>query len=275
MNYQMRYLTVKYIGCFFIFVLPFLPLWGQQARIPEPTGFVNDFISLLSVQEKAALDTFLTRSAERTSNEIAIVITELPEYESAESYTLKIAESWGVGGQQKDNGVLLAIYPANPKLNRRGKVRIEVGYGLEGAIPDLVAHNIIEKDIVPYFRENRYFDGLRLAVTNLTEFAAGEYSEAKRQKYYTRRNTSKEEPSPIAVIIIIIVIIILVSSFGRGGRGGGYYGGGYYGPGPMWGGGWSGGSSRGGSWGGGGFGGGDFGGFGGGGFGGGGASGEW
>ena len=261
----------------------FLCLWSigafAQTALPEATGFVNDAALLLSPTKRQALDQYLTRFAEETSNEIAVLPINHPEGEVLEDYTNQVARAWGVGGEENSNGVLVAIFP-----NAR-KTRIEVGYGLEGAIPDLVAYNITQQHMRPHFQNGDYYTGLQESVEILAGLAKGEYdSRNLRDPYYKPRQsrprqTESDETIRFFVLIAIIVLFVVLSrgGGGGGGRNGGYGGGGWYwlptggsswgsGSGSSWGG--SGGSSWGG---GGGFGGGGFGGFGGGDFGGGGA----
>jgi uncharacterized protein len=267
----MKSLTAK--SC--LLLLSFL-LASQEARpqaFPEASGFVTDTKGLLSPQQRATLDAFLTQVAEASSNEIAVGILDLPEDASLEDYTVDLARKWGVGGGSNDNGVLLAIYPD------QRKIRIEVGYGLEGAITDAVSAYILSEHLRPAFQRNDYYGGIDSAVHILAKAAVGEYQIPAGKKYYTRKQ-KEEFPVGLFVLIGIVVLFLLLSRGGRGGRGGGYSGGGWYwGPPIFWGGGFGGGSSGGGDWGGGSGGswggGGDFGGFGGGDFGGGGASGDW
>lgn len=267
----MRYRIVKQAGFLSFLLLSFGFLFGQQ--LPEFTGFVNDNVQLLSPTERQNLENFLTRNAESTSNEIVVLIDSLPEGENVDDFTIRVFEKWAIGQAGKDNGVLLAVYP-----NER-KFRIEVGYGLEGAIPDIVASRILQEDLRPNFQAGQYFVGIQKGVNTLARFASGEYSESLDRKYYTRDTPVRDRGyAPVNIVIIILLIIIFSYLGGRGGNGGGgYSGGGRYRGGPYWGGYYGGGSSGGGSFGGGGFGGGggSFGGFGGGMSGGGGASGGW
>ncbi|TAE50294.1 MAG: TPM domain-containing protein [Bacteroidetes bacterium] len=255
------------------------PLIGQE--IPEATGFVTDTKNILAPADKARLNTYLTTLAESTSNEIAIAILDLPEgYEVAE-YTGDVARKWGVGGKENNNGVVVALYPDARKM------RIEVGYGLEGPIPDILTNYIMERYMKPAFQKGDYAGGLDSAVQVLAKAASGEYSMPSDIEYYSKPKARKSNDgnAVIALIVIIIAIFLLVRFFNRGGprNGGGYDRGGWNSGLPFifWGGGWGGGGGgsswgggdSGGSWGGGG--GGDFGGFGGGDFGGGGSSGDW
>lgn len=247
---------------------------------PEYEGFVNDYMNLLSITEKQQLETYLVKLAESTSNEIVVAILESPEFGDHRFYTSGLATDWKIGQESKDNGVLLAVFPEDRKII------IEVGYGLEGAIPDIAARNIISKDISPSFRDGNYFQGISQGVQALGTLATGEISEAQRKRYYAPpRSTHAYSDSQISLreIIIIMIIIYIIFSIIRRGNGGsgGYNRRGKYRGGGSWvffptsfGGGW--GDSGGSGWGdSGGFGGGGFGGFGGGDFGGGGAMGDW
>lgn len=274
MNYQMKFLLAK-AGIFFLLLgcLAF----GQS--IPDYQGFVNDYKSLLSQPEKIQLERYLTNFAKQTSNEIVVVIMDLPEGADLQNYTVDMARTWGVGGKEKNNGVVMAIY-----LNER-QVDIEVGYGLEPVITDILAYNVIAQHLRPAFRENQYFRGINEGVQVLAQAAKEEFSEVQKRRYYNEGGAASEgEDSIFNLIVPILIIIIFIAFVNRGnggrGRGGGYGGGGWYWGPVFWGGGGShsGGSSGGfggGGFGGGGFGGGGFGGFGGGDFGGGGASGGW
>ncbi len=253
--------------------------WGQAQNIPAYKGFVNDYVGILSDAQSASLNTFLTEQAEASSNEIVIAILNLPEGETIDDYTFQIAESWGIGREENDNGVLVALY-----INAR-QVRIEVGYGLEGAIPDLASYNVIQKDMIPFFRNQDYYQGLQKGVQSLHLLASDEYSDTMRKRYYSQSESrSRDGRGGFSIFPIIVIIFLLVLFFNNRGGGGGnggrrYRGRGYYGGGPYWWGGTVGGGSSswgGGGWSGGGFsGGGSFGGFGGGSFGGGGSSGSW
>ena len=245
-------------------------VFGQQ--VPAARGFVNDFVGVLSPGQAQQLNAVLTQYAESSSNEIAIAIMELPEDAILEEFTLSIAEQWGVGGESNDNGVLIAVYPNSRKM------RIEVGYGLEGAVPDSRALEVQNKYMKPAFRQGDYYTGLRDAVDALILATQNEYEDAPTSKYYQPNSPETGGgAAQMAVIVAIILLFIFMSRGGGGGRGGrGGGGNALY---------WilwlvtsinsNSGSSGGGgsSWGGGG--GGSFGGFGGGDFGGGGASSDW
>lgn len=237
---------------------------------PNPPKLVNDFAGVMSADEIQRLEQKLVAYDDSTSNQIAIVaIHTLNDYPIQE-YATKLFREWGIGNKKTNNGVLIVAAIDDHK------VWIEVGYGLEGAIPDITANHIYENDLRPNFRSNDYFEGFDQAADDLIKAAAGEY---KAPEGYRKRGISDGKGIG-GFVFIIIMIIILTSIFRNRGGGGGMMsrrGSGWLGPfiigsmiGRASGGGWGGGS--GGGWSGGG---GGFGGFGGGSSGGGGAGGSW
>lgn len=220
---------------------------------PSPPRLVNDFTNTLTQFQVDALEKKLVAYDDSTSNQIAVVIIPTTGDYSVEEVGLDIIRNWGVGNKDKNNGIVLLI----AKDDR--KIRIEVGYGLEGVVPDITAKSIIDNFITPNFKQGNYYRGIDEATDEIIRAAAGEY------KAPAGYGSKKGKGISIGTIIFIIIMLIII--FGAGAAGGGTYvsRGGF--------GGWSGG---GGGWsGGGGGGGGGFGGFGGGGGGGGGASGGW
>lgn len=234
---------------------------------PSPPRLVNDFTNTLTAEQAQALENKLVAFDDSTSNQVAIVIIPTTGNYAVEEIALHILRNWGVGNKDKNNGIVLLIAKDDHKI------RIEVGYGLEGAVPDVTAKNIIDNDITPAFREGDYYRGLDKGTDDIIKAAIGEY---KAPNGYNKKGKGISIGS---VFFVLLIIIIIISSIGGGGGGGGMmsrrgYGG--FGAGWIIGsllGGGSGGSG-GGGWSGGG-GGGGFGGFGGGGGGGGGASGGW
>ncbi len=242
-----------------IFLL-FFPLLIAAKEIPKqssPPRLVNDFAGVLNSEEINQLEKKLLLYEDSTSNQFAIVIENSLEGEDDFEYSRRIADEWGIGSKEKRNGVLIFI-----ALQER-KIRIQVGYGLEGAIPDAIARRIIETRIKPAFKANAFFEGFDTATDDLMKAAAGEY------KADAKKNSKRK--SNIPFVLIIIVIIIIISFFGKGGGGRRNRGFGGSLLGLPFGGTFSGGGFSGG----GGSGGGGFGGFGGGSFGGGGAGGSW
>ncbi len=127
----------------------------------EPSGYVNDFAGLLSAEARTELEGTLTQFAEASGGEIAVAIIQSLEGDDIESYANTLFREWGIGGKENDTGVLLLV-----SVEDRN-VRIEVGYGYEGNIPDAHASRIIRDDIVPNFSEGQYDEGVFRAVNSL------------------------------------------------------------------------------------------------------------
>lgn len=236
---------------------------------PSPPRLVNDLADVLTPLEEQALEQKLVAYDDSTSNQIAVVTMQTTGDYPIEDVALQILRTWGVGNKEKDNGIVILA------AIKDRKIWISTGYGMEGAVPDITAKNIIENDILPRFREGSYYRGLDAGTTSLIKAAAGEYTAPEG---YADRGRRGGGFSLGKLILGIIILWVLLGIFGgRGGGGGmmsrrGYrrWGGGpIIIPGGWGGGGWSGGGGFGGGGGGG------FGGFGGGGGGGGGAGGNW
>lgn len=240
---------------------------------PNPPRLVNDLANMLSPQQAGALEQKLVAYNDSTSTQIAIVtVPTVGDYDMVQ-YAVKLGRTWGVGGSEFNNGVVILI-AANDH-----KAFIATGYGMEGPLPDAVCQEIIDQDIIPNFKQGNYYKGLDQATNDIFAAAAGEYKGS-------HRNQGKGSGLVFFIIfIVIILLVIFLSSRGGGGGGRGRHNNRGYGLGPFLGGMLLGnmlGGSRGG-FGGGGFGrgggfgggGGGFGGFGGGSFGGGGAGGGW
>lgn len=244
-------------------LLIFIPAVGQTLDKdglplkPEPPRLVNDYTgSFLTADEAERLERKLEQFSNETSNQIAVVIVnDIGNFEPID-YATRLGEKWGVGKGKFDNGIVVLVQPNTRDLT------IAVGYGLEGAIPDLATKRIREEEMNPHFKEGRYYEGLEAGTNKLMQLAKGEIS----VKDYTARKQGKERFPTWIIVIILLFIFFFLRRGGRGRRGGAFWGG--FGSGYTIGrGGWSSGGSFGGSS--------SWGGFGGGSFGGGGSSGKW
>ncbi|MES1215364.1 MAG: TPM domain-containing protein, partial [Bacteroidota bacterium] len=220
---------------------------------PNPPRLVNDFTNTLTREQVEDLEHKLVAYDDSTSKQVVIVIIPTTNNYPIEDVALQqILRKWGVGNKEKNNGIVVLV--AKDDHN----VRIEVGYGLEGAIPDVTANHIIQGDMIPNFREDNYYRGLDLATDDIIKAASGEY---KAPEGYNSGRGKKGLNPAFILIIFIIIWIILRSSGGRGGGGmmsrrgyAGWWipmlfnggGGGWGGGGSSGGGGWSGGGGGGG-----------------------------
>jgi uncharacterized protein len=227
--------------------------------VPARDSWVVDQAGVFSARTRLQLNQELERVQQNGGPQLQVVVLPRLDGEPVESAALKIAEAYRLGQAGRDNGALLLVALEDREL------RIEVGQGLEGDIPDAVASRIIRNTIVPEFRAGRFEHGIVLGVTEILQRAGVELS-AESASSLPRGRPTPIRLSP-ALIIFLVILWMLVSRlfrprlFGWGHRRGGF------GQWPRSGGGWGGGG-----WGGGG---GGWSGGGGGGFSGGGASGRW
>jgi uncharacterized protein len=249
---------------------------AKAQDIPEqsnPPRLVNDFADILTMDQEMTLEQQLVQFTRETSTQIAVVIVpSLNGYDKAD-FAYQLGEKWGIGQKGRNNGVLMLIKPKYG--NERGEAFIATGYGLEGAVPDAMAHRIIDIEMIPRFKQNDYYGGISGGLTVIMELTRGEYT---ADAYIEKNKTSPF--APLIVLGIMFLVFFLLSKANKKqpvniNRNGSDL--------PFWllMGGMAASSKRhNGSWGNfssgsGGFGGGGFGGFGGGSFGGGGAGGSW
>ncbi len=232
---------------------------------PVQEKLVNDFAGILTTEQENALEQKLVALDDSTSTQIAVVIVPNLGGNDISDFNVKLLRAWGVGGKKNNNGVVVLI--CTEDKNR--KINIATGYGVEGALPDVLCKRIIENEFIPSFKGNDYYRGIDNGTNAIIQAVKGEYN--------VKRDNKNIGDGKFIFIILLVIIFLIIARKGGGGSGGSFMsrrgqkgiadavfwntilGGG--------GSGWSGG--------GGGFGGGGFGGFGGGSGGGGGASGSW
>ena len=187
------------------------PLAAQDfSFLPDkPVGMVNDFADMLSSREQSRLESKLRTYRDTTSNVIAIATIQSLKGNSVEETANELFNKWRMWEGERYNGVLILVSSSDQKM------WIEVGYGLEGAIPDVMANRVYENILVPNFRNGDFYEGLDRATDAFIQLASGEY-EGTGENY----NTSNGDGGiPFDVIIVIIFIILFIIT--RGGRGGG------------------------------------------------------
>lgn len=256
----------SWLGTLLGVLLAFSALAQDLPPQPNPPRLVNDFAGMLSGSERDILERKLVAFNDSTSNQVTIVIVKTTGDNPPGDYAFALGRAWGVGGKEKNNGVVILWATDDRKLF------IAPGYGLEGALPDAICKRIVSNILAPNFKQEQYFTGLDQATDEIIRRASGEF---KAEPKDTARDGSNGG-FPAGLLMIIVLVIIAIIFFSNRNKGGGnrYRGGGGFFPPFVTFGGW-GSSSGGGSWGGGGGGGGGFGGFGGGSFGGGGAGGDY
>ena len=153
---------------FLALVLCLVPLAAAQAPIPPLTARVTDATGTLTVEQKAALEKMLQTFEQRKGAQIAVLMVPTARPEAIEQYSIRVAEQWKIGRKNVDDGAILLIAKNDREL------RIEVGYGLEGALPDATANRIIEEVIVPRFKQGDFYGGITAGVDRMIRVIDGE-----------------------------------------------------------------------------------------------------
>ena len=173
-----------------------------QYNIPEKPEFqtsVYDYTNLLSTSQKSNLERKLIKYSDTTSTQIVVAIINSTNGENITYLGAQWGQKWGIGGsKEKDNGILILL----AKGDRR--IAINTGYGVEHLLTDAMSKRIIERDIIPYFKQNNYPGGLNRGADAIFEVLNGEYQG-------TRQSNQSEFPIGIIFILIFIFIVILIS----------------------------------------------------------------
>lgn len=151
----------------FLLLLVALAAWAQVA-VPELGRRVTDLTGTLAADQVAALESRLAAFEAERGSQIAVLIVPTTEPEDIAQFGIRVAEQWKIGREKIDDGVILIVATDDRKL------RLEVGYGLEGAIPDAIAKRVIAETITPYFRAGDYYGGIDAGVTQLMRLIEGE-----------------------------------------------------------------------------------------------------
>ena len=193
-------------------LLPLLLLWTAALQaaptFPALSGRVVDEAALMSRKQAHQLTQQLAAFEKRSGIQLVVVSVDSLDGETIEEYGYQLGRHWGIGQKGKNNGVLLLI------AQDERKVRIEVGYGLEGALPDAIAANIIQTRILPAFKRGDMVAGVVAGSQSIMKALAGEYQPVEQPK-------SDSDGGPWLFILVVIAMIVLHNLRGGGGGPGG------------------------------------------------------
>lgn len=185
-----------------------------QRAIPELWGMrVHDEAKVLSPGTVSELENKLKVLEDSTTNQMAILIIPSLDGDVLEEYSLRVADAWKIGQKDRDNGILLLIAIEDRKM------RIEVGYGLEGVLPDAVCAQIIRNEMAPNFRRGDYDAGVRAAVDAISQAIAGEYTSEDFAQSENLELTWKEQALIGLFVFGILGIFTFVGLKSKGGVG--------------------------------------------------------
>ncbi len=183
------------LGYLFLGFLLLLAFACQAApNFPALTGRVVDQANVLSAQQESTLDAKLAEHERKTSNQVVVVTLASLEGYDISDYGYQLGRYWKIGQKDLNNGVLLIVAP-----NER-KVRIETGYGLEGALPDVLGNQIIQAEIVPRFRNGDTAGGIEVGTQAILDAIAGEYQASPDQG----RSSSPDQSEVIPVLFMLL-----------------------------------------------------------------------
>lgn len=186
-----------------ILILLLLPAAWADVPVPSLTARVTDLTSTLDAAQRQALEHRLATFEQRKGVQIAVLLVPTTAPETIEQYSIRVVDEWQLGRKQVDDGLLLLIAKDDRSL------RIEVGYGLEGVIPDVVANRIIDDIIVPHFRDGDFAGGVQAGVDSLIRTIDGEPLPAPKSR------TRDEQPSGNMLPFLVFVFFMVSGGLNR------------------------------------------------------------
>ena len=175
------------------------------AAFPRPLGHVNDFAGVLTEDDRSYLEGFLRTLERDTSAEVVVVTVTSLDGLNIEEFAVRLFADWGIGNPAKDNGVLLLVAPAERR------VRIEVGYGLEGSLPDGLAGEIIRTAIVPEFQQGNLRRGIGRGLDRISRIVRGDRSAAPLAPA-----EAGDDAPPTWIVVPFFAVFVMVGGMAAG-----------------------------------------------------------
>jgi uncharacterized protein len=181
---------------------------AAEVMPPKPAAYFNDYAGVVSKEAGHRFNEQLAQFERETSDQVVVaVFPKMQSDSSIEDYTQRIAQGWGVGQKDKRNGAVLFVFVEDRKMF------IQVGYGLEGALPDITAFDITEYHIKPHFRNGDYEGGLATGIDLICKAILGEYKGSG--KTVAEKSGKAGAPNFLFFIIFVIVLIVISSVMRR------------------------------------------------------------
>lgn len=185
----------------------FTSVHAKENSIPKMEGAVTDTANILTATTKEKMSSYLNNVNEKTGIQVALLTVKSLNGEEIESFSMRVAENWKLGQKGKDNGVLMLL-----ALNEH-KVRIEVGYGLEGVLTDAYCGLIIRQVMIPYFRQDAYAKGLEQGLRAVVQKAAGQDIQENEDSLNPLITGTEEKdglPLPVFAFLVIYFLIFIM-----------------------------------------------------------------
>ena len=180
--------------------------WAAEVIPPKPNGYFNDYAGVVSKEAASRFNEQLAQFERETSDQVVVaVFPKLQSDSDIADYTQRVAQAWGVGQKERRNGVVLFVFIQDRKMF------IQVGYGLEGALPDATAFDITERHIKPLFRAGNYEAGLATGIDLICKAIRGEYKGSGKTVAESKGSGGVFSLLPLIIFIIVLVIISRVT----------------------------------------------------------------
>ena len=211
--------TVRFVVVGFYVVLISNSL-AAEVIPPKPDGYFNDYAGVVSKETASRFNEQLAQFERETSDQVVVAVFPKMQSDSdIADYTQRVAQAWGVGQKEQRNGVVLFVFIQDRKMF------IQVGYGLEGALPDATAFDITERHIKPLFRTGNYEAGLATGIDLICKAIRGEYKGSGKTAAERQGGGGVFSLLPFIIFIIVLIIISRVirklGGYGYSSRGGG------------------------------------------------------
>ena len=181
---------------------------AAEIAVPPLKARVTDLTATLTSDQRAALEQKLAALEARKGSQVAVLLVPTTQPETVEQYAIRVFDQWKLGRKGMDDGVLLLVAKNDRKL------RIEVGYGLEGAIPDAIAKRVVDEDIVPLFKQGNFYGGISAGADRVSKLIEGELMPPPRRTAAPGSGWSTETLF-IGFIILVMASQLLHSLLGR------------------------------------------------------------
>jgi len=194
--------------CCAILILLFgFRLFADEVIPPAPAAYFNDYAHVVSTTTAAQLNQTLENFERQTSEQIVVaVFPKMQSDSSIEDYTVRVARSWQVGQKDKNNGAVLFVFVQDHKMF------LQVGYGLEGVLPDALCKRIIDEQITPRFRAGDFDGGLTAGVQSILAATKGEYKGTGT----TVAESHARRGAPSSFVIFLVFALVMIVVVGRG-----------------------------------------------------------
>lgn len=184
---------------------------GLTMETPRLSGRLNDYANMLSAQSATALEQKLAAFERETSTQVVLLTVSSLQGETIEGLAIRVAEAWQIGRQDKDNGVILLL------AKQERKIRIEVGTGLQGALPDITAAQIIRKVIAPHLKAGNYDAGINAGLDAIIAATKGEFTAAATSRPAQKKTSSRYGILLVLLPLAAVVVFVAAASSRRSG----------------------------------------------------------